>query len=54
MTMEHKGFLNDDRVLIRSARESARQKHNDFFLKVVEEWEAKHRSKAPKKLPIAK
>ena len=38
MTMEHKGYLNDDRVLIRSARESARQRHNDFFLKVVEEW----------------
>lgn len=53
MTMEHKGFLNYDRVLIRSARESARQMHNDFSLKVVEEWEAKHRSKAPKKLPIA-
>lgn len=42
MTMEHKGYANDDRVLIRSARESARQMHNGFFWKVVEEWEAKH------------
>lgn len=51
MTMEHKGFLNDDRVLIRSARESARQRHNYFFLEVVEEWETKHRSKASKDFP---
>jgi len=46
MTMEHKGYANNDRVLIRSARESARQRPNPFFLKVVEEWEAKHRRKA--------
>jgi len=37
MTMEHKGYANDDRVLIQSARESARQRSNLFFLRIVEE-----------------
>lgn len=42
MAMEHKGYANDDRVPIWDARESARQRPNPFFLKVVEEWEAEH------------
>jgi hypothetical protein len=54
MTMEHKGYLNDDRVLIRSARESARLRPNPFFSKIVEEWEAQHRSKASKELQLTK
>ena len=45
MTIEHKGYANGDRILIRSARESARQMHNDLFLKIVEEWEVEHRRK---------
>lgn len=46
MTMEDKGFSNDGKTLIQSARESARQRRNPFFLTIVEEWEAKHKSKA--------
>ena len=46
MTKVHKGYPDDGVILIRSARESARQRPNHFFLKVVEEWEAKHESKA--------
>lgn len=54
MTMEHKGYLNDDGVLIPSARESARLRPNPFFSKIVEEWEAQHRSKASKELQLTK
>lgn len=54
MTMEHKGFSKDDDVVIQSARESAKERHNYLFSRIVDEWEAKHRSKAPKNLPIAK
>jgi hypothetical protein len=50
MTMEHKGYSNDDGVLIQSARESARQRPNPFFLRIVEEWEAKNGSRASKDL----
>lgn len=45
-TIEHKGYANGDRILIRSARESASQMHNDLFLNIVEEWEAEHHRKA--------
>lgn len=54
MTMEHKGFSKDDDVIIQSARESAKKSHSHFFLKVVEEWEAKNRSISSKDLQLTK
>jgi hypothetical protein len=47
MTMEHKGF-KDECILTQSARESAKQMCNEFFLKTVEEWVAEQRSTVQK------
>lgn len=46
LTMVQKGYPDDGVIHIRSARESARQRPNHFFLRIVEEWEKKNRRKA--------